>query len=180
MPPESGPSWGVLRDELARYITKRSGDAFLGDEIAQEAFLRYHTRGHQLKDPARLRGWLFRIAINLLTDHYRSSRRSGTHGPDQPSPSDDHNACAASCLRDELEQLPETYRDVVVQAELNGIPQIQLADIHRLTYSGIKSRIQRGREMLRKRMEEKYLLEADAYGNIVRCESRSVTSPCFC
>lgn len=145
----------------------------LAEDIAQEVFLRYRSRGTQLKDPAKLRNWLFRIAIHLLADHYRARQKTMAVVPDQSTdPDADFTSCAADCLREELQSLPETYRSLLQKAELENIAQIELARQFQLSYSGLKSRVQRGRKMLRDRLEQKYRLEADTYGNIVRCEAR--------
>jgi RNA polymerase sigma-70 factor, ECF subfamily len=175
--PEEG--WGQLREALARYITKKSGDRFLGEDIAHEVFLRYLDKRDQIKDPSRLQGWLFRIASNLLTDHYRAVRKKQLFQPfEKESVQAGYNACAADCLKAELQDLPESYRTLVVQAELEGISQIRLAEEHHLTYSGVKSRVQRGRRLLREGLERKYHLEADSYGNIVQCQPKPFTKPC--
>jgi RNA polymerase sigma-70 factor (ECF subfamily) len=175
--PEEG--WGQLRESLSRYIAKKSGDRSLGEDIAHEVFLRYLVKGDQVKDSSRLQGWLFRIASNLLTDHYRAVRKKQLLQPlEEESVHTGYNACAADCLKAVLQDLPESYRTLLVQAELEGVSQIRLAEDHHLTYSGVKSRVQRGRRLLRERLEKKYDLAADSYGNIVRCEPRPFTKPC--
>lgn len=176
---QAGAAWGSLRKALTQYLTKKSGDRILAEDLAQEVFLKYHEKAAQLRDPDKLHGWLFRIASNLLIDHYRAKRKPDSLpvAADQSSEGA-YNACLADCLNEELQQLPEAYRTLLVQAEIESVSQIRLAEEHQLSYSGVKSRVQRGRRMLRERLEEKYLLAADSYGNITRCEPRKLGTSC--
>lgn len=176
---QTGLAWGPLRKALAQYLTKKSGDRPLAEDLAQEVFLKYHEKASQLKDPDKLRGWLFRIASNLLTDHYRSRRKTDAlPAVAEQSSKGTYNDCLADCLKEELQQLPEAYRTLLIQAEFENVSQIRLAEEYQLSYSGVKSRVQRGRRMLRERLEDKYILAADSYGNIVRCESRTLRTSC--
>lgn len=174
-----GVLWRRLREEVVRYLLKRSRDRALADDLAQEVFLRYHGKGSQLKDSAKLRNWLFRIASHLVVDHYRLRRRQSSHLPDvHDSTHEAFNACAADCLRQELNSLPDAYRTLLQRSELEEVSQLRLAEDFQLSYSGLKSRVQRGRKMLKERLQQKYLLEADPYGNITRCESRTPAVIC--
>lgn len=176
---QAGAAWGPLRTALAQYLTKKSGDRSLAEDLAQEVFLKYHEKAAQLKNPDKLRGWLFRIASNLLTDHYRASRKTDAEpAVAEQSSEGTYNDCLADCLKEELQQLPEAYRALLMQAEFESVSQIRLAEEYQLSYSGVKSRVQRGRRMLRERLENKYLLAADSYGNIIRCESRTLGASC--
>ncbi len=175
----TGTAWGPLRKTLTQYLTKKSGDRALAEDLAQEVFLKYHEKEAQIRDPGKLHGWLFRIASNLLIDHYRAKRRlDALPAVTEQSSDGTLNACLADCLKEELQQLPEAYRTLLTQAEIESVSQVQLAEEHQLSYSGVKSRVQRGRRMLRERLEDKYLLAADSYGNILRCESRTPGNSC--
>ncbi len=68
-----------LYDRIARYVTARTGHRDLGEDLAGEVFLRavesidsFRERG------APIEAWLFRIAHNLVVDHYRRSARRPT------------------------------------------------------------------------------------------------------
>lgn len=69
-----------------------------------------------------------------------------------PEPASDPVAELASCLQPLVADLPETYQSALVLAELEGLPQKEVARRLGLSLSGAKSRIQRGREQLRQRV----------------------------
>ena len=59
-------------DPLIRYLVRLTGDPDLAADIAQESFIRLVERE---PDDRQLRGWLFRVATNLVRDNSRVSRR---------------------------------------------------------------------------------------------------------
>lgn len=59
-------------DVLYRYLVRLTGDADLAADVAQESFIRLVERQ---PDERQLRGWLFRVATNLVRDTSRVNRR---------------------------------------------------------------------------------------------------------
>ena len=55
----------------------------------------------------------------------------------------------AGCVRPLVQQLPPTYRDALTLVEFDGVPQVEVASRLGISASGMKSRVQRGRSMLR-------------------------------
>jgi DNA-directed RNA polymerase specialized sigma24 family protein len=41
------------------------------EDLTQETFLRAYRRGHTLRDPNAVRGWLYRVATNVSVDYLR-------------------------------------------------------------------------------------------------------------
>ena len=60
----------------------------------------------------------------------------------------------AACLRSLVDQLPEPYRSAVTAVDLDGQTQTEVARRLRLSISGMKSRVQRGRRQLRELLTE--------------------------
>lgn len=57
---------------LYRYLVRLTGDADQAADISQECFIRLIERA---PDERQLRGWLFRVATNLVRDESRVRRR---------------------------------------------------------------------------------------------------------
>jgi RNA polymerase sigma-70 factor, ECF subfamily len=60
----------------------------------------------------------------------------------------------ASCLRPMTHRLPPHYRDAISSVELEGLTQREAAERLGLSVSGMKSRVQRGRQMLKRMLQE--------------------------
>jgi len=166
-------SWNALAPRLMSFIRKRVQERAVAQDIVQDVFLQFHQRSHQLRDPDKLAGWTFRVAQNRIMDFFRDRKRKEVEFPIPTVEEENrYNQCVADCLKDEIRNLPEKYRLAFEMAELKAVPQVKIASELGVSYSGLKSRVQRARELLRIRMKSKYQIEYDIYGNILVCESR--------
>ncbi len=176
--PSPPAGWSVAQSELRRFIYSRVRDSFTTDDILQDVFIKVHTRFGQLRDSDKLKSWLFQIARNSITDHFRAQKKTITDTElrwDSEGPG--LNDCVSYCLQEMLLTLPEKYRVALDLAEIQGLSQIELAKRLNVSYSGAKSRVQRARLMLKEKMAEQYRIKTDRYGNVVVCENKL---PCNC
>lgn len=147
--------WHHHRENLRRFVARRIFDRHEAEDIVQEALARAHEARHQLRSPERLPAWLARIATHLIVDHQRARRPTDELPEDLPAPEveDDPVARLAPCLPAMVDGLPPTYRDALRWSELEGLPQREVAQRLGLSWSGAKSRVQRGRTLLREQVE---------------------------
>jgi RNA polymerase sigma-70 factor, ECF subfamily len=76
---------------LRSYVVRTLGSTTNADDIVQETFLRLLRKPVPTRDDDELRAYVFRIASNLVIDHWRAHRREstsevpdrGASGPDQ-------------------------------------------------------------------------------------------------
>jgi len=68
--------------------------------------------------------------------------------------------------------LPEPYRDALVLTEFEGLTQQEMAKRLGISISGAKSRVQRGREQLKRMLLERCEFEFDRLGRIIDCKPR--------
>jgi RNA polymerase sigma-70 factor (ECF subfamily) len=72
-----------------------------------------------------------------------------------------------ACFESVIQQLPEKYKVALELSELQGMSQKELSEQLGISYSGAKSRVQRGREMLKELLTGCCHIESDRYGNII-------------
>ena len=72
-------------------------------------------------------------------------------------------------LRAVIEGLPPKYREALTLVDLGGKSQKEVAEALGVSYSGMKSRVQRAREMLKRAILDCCAYEFDKYGNVVGC-----------
>jgi len=79
-------SFRVFYERTARslwsYVSRASGDATLADDLVQESYIRFLRAKLPSADEAYRKNYLFRIATNLLRDHWRRSRHAGVPLPE--------------------------------------------------------------------------------------------------
>lgn len=166
-------SWNTLAPRLMGFVRKRVPELAVAQDIVQDVFLQFHQHSYQLRDPDKLAGWTFRVAQNRIIDFYRDRKRKEEEIPTPTAEEENrYNECVAQCLKEEIRNLPDKYRLAFELAEFKAVPQVKIASEMGVSYSGLKSRVQRARELLRSRMKAKYQIEYDHYGNILVCESR--------
>ena len=121
-------------------------------------------------------------ALHLVPNGQRfAAARSGsgqsgsTERPDPNAASDDTPALRelAACMRPLVEQLPPTYREALTLVELEGVTQVDLASRLGVSVSGMKSRVQRGRAMLRDSLLACCEVSRSATGGVLDYAARS-------
>jgi RNA polymerase sigma-70 factor (ECF subfamily) len=71
-----------------------------------------------------------------------------------------------------IRTLPEPYRDALVLTEFEGLTQKEMAARLGISLSGAKSRVQRGREQLKRMLLARCEFEFDRLGRIIDCKPR--------
>jgi RNA polymerase sigma-70 factor (ECF subfamily) len=71
-------------------------------------------------------------------------------------------------------RLPSPYREAITLTELEGLTQREAAEMLGISVSGMKSRVQRGREKIREMFEECCRISVDCRGRVVECEPRAL------
>lgn len=144
---ETHKIWQQYSDELRGYLTAKTGDRELTDDILQEVFLKVHLKSSQLRSAGKLRSWLYSIAGNTLNDIYRKKGYPILDNPvEEEEVKEDHSA--ENCLMPLIKELPEKYKQALLLSEIQELKQHQVAEILGISVSGAKSRIQRGRKLL--------------------------------
>lgn len=150
---------------------RRVGSEDAADDILQDVFLKIQLKIGQLRDPDKVNAWIYQIARRAITDHYRRQSSvtivEGSPAEDAGSAEHDLNGQLAAWLPSAIELLPEKYRQAVYLTEIEGLSQKELAERLGISYSGAKSRVQRGREKLKEVVLQCCEVRADSYGNIM-------------
>ncbi len=136
---------------------------------------------HTVQDPSKLRSWLFQVTRNAVIDYYRQSRQA----PPDPSflmdegtePYEQARQELSECINLFIKQLPEIYQLAVEAVDLREDSQKALAKELGLSYSALKSRVQRGHQMLATLFEACCRYELDARRNIIDYQSNEECRP---
>lgn len=151
------------RHDLLRYLTRRIGSADAAAEVLQTFAERALKRSDDIRDVDRVRGWLSRVLASTVADHQRAvararSRETALDGMDPDSsafavlPEDDAAIC--NCLHKILPTLKPEYSEIVWRADLLGEPRDRIAAALGTSINNVTVRLHRGRQALRKRLEE--------------------------
>lgn len=165
MPERSIPTWEEVARNHGRTIYnfayRLTGNRDDANDLTQEVLLRVR-RGLDSYTPGSFNGWLWRITRNAFLDDVRKKQRR----PTVPIPEGDWFEGGAAPPPDEvlaqtrlgedvqaaLLELPYDFREVVVLCDVVGLAYDEIAEAVGVPVGTVRSRIHRGRRMLRERL----------------------------
>jgi RNA polymerase sigma-70 factor (ECF subfamily) len=152
------------QDRIFRFVQRLVGPEAVED-LAQEVFIRAFRSIGDFKGESSFYTWLYKIALNLCRNHYRTKGRRPAGEPlDENSPV---NALAAgeaspeeavfrrefwAVLQSALDGLPAEQREAVVLCDLEGMSYEEMAALTGVPIGTVRSRIFRGRRALQVRL----------------------------
>lgn len=169
---------------LLNYIKKKVPNSHDAEDILHNTFIKVATNLDSLNRREKLQSWIFTITRNNINDYYRKksgltniSLEDELTGDTTVEEYNDTVKGLDCCLMKFLHQLPEEYRDILIDVELNGIKQKDLVAKYELAYSSIRSRVQRGREKLKEVLLKCCSVELDNRGNVLEVEKKNGCQP---
>lgn len=176
--------WREYAAALHGFIQSRVDDADIADDILQNVFLNIHTRIDSLKDASKLRPWIYQITRNAIIDHYRS-QKAHVELPATIMQAEKDNAETArqeieGCMLPLIRNLPDTYREAVMLSEIEGSTHKQVAEKLGLSLPAAKSRVQRGRIMVKDMLNDCCRFEIDQRGTMVDYQLKASVDKNYC
>lgn len=136
------------------------------EDVAQEIFVRLFRHLHTFKIGRSFRGWLYRVAVNVVHDHrIRMSKRRRREAPwrDEFNELEDNahlpsRNAEAMQQRDRLESalqgLSERERAVFVLVEMTGLDRKEAARTLGITSITVRRHLSRARKSLQRILQE--------------------------
>ncbi len=168
--------WEEFAEQLGGFLRARVGSNSEAEDLRQEVFLKLQKQLKANRTIQDLGAWLYRTARNAVIDHYRT--RKLVEPLDQELPEDQNQphpdiAQLMAAFRSMIQALPETYRQAIVLADIEELPHKQVAERLGLSLAATKSRVLRGRMMLRESLEACCRFERDRYGSVIDCAPKA-------
>jgi RNA polymerase sigma-70 factor, ECF subfamily len=177
-------AWQAYRTSLYHFVRTHVTEPADAEDIVQDVLVKAYTALATLKDDTKLRPWLYQIARNAIIDFYRQHKPLAALSdalPALPATVDDPNEAEfVQCLTPLIDQLPPAYRQAIILVELQGLTQQAMANTQGLSLSGAKSRVQRGRKLLKALFLQYCQVELDRRGGIIDCQTQPKAAQCPC
>ena len=170
--------WEEFSIPLRKFIGKRISNQDDTEDILQEVFLKIINSIGGLKDKQKLQAWIYRIARNTIIDFYRKNNsileieltKDLIKVTDEDS---SMNEEISGCLKPMITRLPEKYKQAIILTHYKNITQKELGEQLGISVSGAKSRVQRGRKMLKVMILDCCSLDFDQNGSIIDYEYKT-------
>ena len=153
------------QDRIYRLIQRLVSGSDVVDDLAQEVFIRAYRSLGDFKGESSLYTWLYKIALNLCRNHYRTRGRKPAHEELDEADGAVGLEAAGGTPEDEvfrrefweqfrqgLEELPAEQREAVVFCDLEGMSYEEMAEVMGVPIGTVRSRIFRGRRALQARL----------------------------
>jgi len=156
-----------FRSKIFHYSWLMCGRPDDAEEVAQETLLKVFQNLDQLRDPDRVRAWVFRIARNACLMQRRKSVFAPSHelSVDDLPPSSEiedsadrpdeelRRAEVRAVLDLVIAELPPDYRSVVLLRDLEELSTEETAQILELSTDAVKTRLHRARAAMRPKLD---------------------------
>ena len=173
--------WDNFHKELRAFIQNKTRNQADTDDILQDAFVRIIRNWKRVNQSENIRLYLYGIVRNTMYDHFKKHSKvfdgPGLEEVFTDEETQDLNTTVADhCVQPFIKKLPDHYREALMLTEFQDISQKDLAVKLGITYSGAKSRVQRGKEKLKELLLGCCPYKSDTYGNLISNE----TNNCSC
>jgi len=156
-------------DALYNFALRMTGDPDEANDLLQETYLKAYRFFDKFEQGTNCKAWLFRIMKNSFINIYRRTSKEPAkvdyndveefyHSirAESTDPNDLEQKIFSNILDDDvstaLEALPEEFRTVVILCDIEGFTYEEIADFVECPIGTVRSRLHRGRKMLRTRL----------------------------
>ena len=199
--------WKEFHERLRNFIKTKVYNETDVDEIMQESFYKIHKNIDKIKDIGKIESWLYQIVRNSIVDYFRIKKNiefdENFHNDSFNIQSNneelksivtqkcdnkgiklvDSNSVneIKKCIYPLMQNIPQKYIEAVKYVDYDGNSQIDLANELSISVSGAKSRVQRGRKMIKDELLGCCKFEFDNRGKVLdyyRKDNKESTTSC--
>ncbi|MCD1260394.1 RNA polymerase sigma factor SigW [Paenibacillus athensensis] len=162
----------LYKDKIYYLAYRMLGNKHEAEDAVQETFLRVYTNLHKYDENQKFSTWIFRIGTNLCIDKLRR-RKHNAYSLDAEMPEGDGADYYSALpghedtpekqvlvsetqeqIREAIDTLPDKYKSIVVLRYLHDLSLQEIGNVLKMPVTTVKTRVHRGREFLRKKLEQ--------------------------
>ena len=158
------------QQSIMNYIGRMVRDREMALDFTQDVFIRAYTSLRSFEPKYKFTTWLFRIASNMVIDHWRKKKipassfgepADGGSGPALDVPDNEPSITQKFELVElrrriekALERLPVSQRELFVWRHINELSYEEMSEIKKLPLGTVKNRVYQAKETIRRLLEE--------------------------
>lgn len=157
-------------------------------DMCQEAFIRIYKSIEGFKEQSSFSTWMYRIITNVCLDEIRKKKRNDTVSMDNTFETQDGELHFETASEDDtpeeafmrtekkraiiraINELNEEYKTAIVLRDIQGFSYEEIANILCCSIGTVKSRINRGRNILKDKLRT--VLELSSNRDVLKAEGR--------
>ena len=161
--------WSEYRTGLKSFLHSKISNAADVDDLLQDILIKTHDKLHQVRSEETVKSWLFQLANHTIIDFYRRKGKQEKLSEDDLWFSDskaDVKQELSHCIDPFVKALNQESSDLLIAIDLNGESQKDYAESIGISYSTLKSRVQKARSELRNLFDDCCQMTLDNQGNL--------------
>jgi RNA polymerase sigma-70 factor (ECF subfamily) len=156
------------KDKTFNYVYSQVKDYDEALDITQEIFIMTIEALRSFRRESKFSTWFYSIMVNYCKNYRKKNSRynivsiNSSRGDDEYDmqlPDERENpendvimSDSLRIVKDEINKLPDDYREILLLRDIQGLSYNEIADILDISLSNVKVRIHRGREFLKNRL----------------------------
>lgn len=162
-------AYASLRRGLLASIRYKVRDPQVAEDLLQDVFVKAAKAVNEGRAPGNLVAWLHQVVRTTVIDHYRARKPEAESLDEETTHATEAEdlerfQTLATCMQPLVASLPPLYRDALTAADFQGKSLANLAD--GVSTSAAKSRVSRGRTLLRERLLQCCAVERNRRGTV--------------
>jgi len=159
------------KDSLINFVYRFVGDREAAIDIVQDTMVKFYLKKDSYQTIAKFSTWLYTIAANLAKNEIKRRKRRSFFSlnsnkdddgfelqvPDNKTVEPDratHNSFMNEDIQKALLKVNPVYREMVILRDIEGFSYEEIAEMKGLQLGTVKSRINRGRNQLKKLLKK--------------------------
>ncbi len=146
---------GDYYQDLYRFAYSLSHNEPDATDLTQQAFYKYATKGHTIRDRSKTKSWLFRTLKNDFLSQARRAQKfqhveledAGSELPHEESSS--QQAIDSQLAVEALQKVDEAYRVALTLFYMKGLSYREIAESLEIPIGTVMSRLSRGKNQLK-------------------------------
>ena len=168
--------WENYRANVKAFLHSKVSSPEDVDDLLQEILIKTHKSLDTLNSESSVKPWLFRIANNTIIDFYRRKGRLNEMLQDEFHMDEEDMEMRSElgrCVEPFIQSLPSENAALLIAIDIEGQSQKEYASNNNISYSTLKSRVQKSRELLRKLFDDCCHMSFDQFGKMIEYTPKS-------
>lgn len=162
--------WSQYQTSLKAFLHSKIANPSDVDDLMQDILIKTYQHLNKVKEPSKVKSWLFQIANNAVIDFYRRNHKTRTidsdslwYGQDEPQIIIE----LSRCIQPFINALSEDDATLLNAIEIEGVSQKEYAKNNNINYSTLKSRVTLSRQKLHQLFNSCCDFAIDSQGNLL-------------
>lgn len=176
--------WAEYRAGLKAFLHSKVSNAADVDDLLQDILIKTHQNLSQVRSQDSIKSWLYQIAHRTIIDFYRRNKTFSELKQEESLPEGlsetlwleeqehDIKREMSGCVQPFIQALNQHDSELLTAIDIQGQSQRDYAESLGISYSTLKSKVQKARRELRSVFDDCCQMKLDSQGNLMEYDPK--------